>query len=141
MLKNKRNTWTLLKEDILQFWKIDLLALTSFMIQVHQSQMTIILWWNSKVKWISKSLWSKFLKLHKKTCLLHKILNMMKVNSYSIKKNDISWKLYHQYNIISYKMARNCEKAQGMLNRWWMMKRCLVNKEDDERPKGLRHIR
>jgi len=38
-------------------------------------------------------------------------------------------------------MARNCEKAQGMLNRWWMMKRCLVNKEDDERPKGLRHIR
>jgi hypothetical protein len=38
-------------------------------------------------------------------------------------------------------MARNCEKAQGMLNRWWSMKRALVNKEDDERPKGIRHIR
>jgi len=28
-------------------------------------------------------------------------------------------------------MARNCEKAQGMLNRWWSMKRALVNREDD----------
>lgn len=38
-------------------------------------------------------------------------------------------------------MARNSQKAQGMLNRWWSMKRNLVNKEDDERPKGLNHIR
>lgn len=38
-------------------------------------------------------------------------------------------------------MARNCEKAQGMLNRWWNMKRALVNKEDEDRPKGLTHIR
>lgn len=38
-------------------------------------------------------------------------------------------------------MARNSEKAQGMLNRWWNMKRNLVNKEDEERPKGLIHIR
>lgn len=48
------------------------------------------------------------------------------------------------YNYFSFKfqkMARNCEKAQGMLNRWWTMKRSLVNKEEDERPKGLRHIR
>lgn len=28
-----------------------------------------------------------------------------------------------------------------MLNRWWAMKRNLVNKEDAERPKGLIHIR
>ena len=38
-------------------------------------------------------------------------------------------------------MARNSQKAQGMLNRWWSMKRNLVNKEDDERPKGLIHIK
>jgi|JI6StandDraft_1071083.scaffolds.fasta_scaffold04153_12 hypothetical protein len=28
-----------------------------------------------------------------------------------------------------------------MLNRWWTMKRNLVNKEEDERPKGLVRIR
>ena len=38
-------------------------------------------------------------------------------------------------------MARNSEKAQAMLNRWWTMKRNLVNKEEDERPKGLVRIR
>lgn len=38
-------------------------------------------------------------------------------------------------------MARNSEKAQAMLNRWWTMKRNLVNKEEDERPKGLARIR
>ncbi len=38
-------------------------------------------------------------------------------------------------------MARNSEKAQAMLNRWWTMKRNLVNREEDIRPKGLARIR
>ena len=31
-------------------------------------------------------------------------------------------------------MARNEEKAQAMLNRWWRMKRMLNQKNQDDRP-------